>query len=69
MAIEIIKRFKVRRLRRILRTFTQKNINEMEKLNHRIRASIWLSTLRFGSSVLGVLPRILIDDDSTVKTV
>ena len=54
---------------RILRTFTQKNINEMETLNHRIRASIWRSALRFGSSVVGVLPRIVIDVDSTVKTV
>ena len=38
---------------RILRTFTQKNINEMETLNHRIRASIWRSALRFGNSVVG----------------
>ena len=38
---------------RILRTFRQKNINEMETLNHRIRASIWRSALRFGSSVVG----------------
>ena len=54
---------------RILRTFRQKNINEMETLNHRIRAGIWHSALRFGSSVVGVLPRIVIDVDSTVKTV
>ena len=45
------------------------NINEMETLNHRIRAGIWRSTLRFGSSAVGVLPRIVIDVDSTVKTV
>ena len=44
---------------RILRTFTQKNINEMKKLNHRIRAVIWRSALRFGSSVVRVLPRIV----------
>ena len=54
---------------RILRTFTQRNINEMETLNHRIRASIWRSALRFGSSMVRVLPRIVIDVDSTVKTV
>ena len=54
---------------RILRTFRQKNINEMETLNHRIRASIWRKTLRLGSSVVWVLPRIVIDVDSTVKTV
>ena len=36
---------------RILCTFRQKNINEMETLNHRIRAGIWRSALRFGSSV------------------
>jgi len=52
---------------RILRTFRQRNINEMETLNHRIRAGIWRSALRFGSSVVGVLPRIVIDVDSTVK--
>ena len=43
---------------RKLRTFTQKNINEMEPLNHRIKASIWRSALRFGSSLIGVLPGI-----------
>ena len=53
---------------RILR-FPQKNINKMETLNHRMRASIWRSVLRFGNSVVGVLPRIVIDVDSTVKTV
>jgi len=52
---------------RILRTFRQKNINEMEMLNHRIRAGIWRSALRIGSSVVGVLPGIVIDVDSTVK--
>ena len=41
----------------------------MEILNHRIRSSIWRKALRFGSSVVGVLPRIVIDVDSTVKTV
>ena len=51
----------------ILRIFTQKNINEMETLNHEIRASIWRSALRFGSSVVGVLPSIVIDVDPTVK--
>ena len=40
----------------------------METLNHRIRASIWRNTLRLGSSVVWVLPRIVIDVDSTVKT-
>ena len=54
---------------RILRTFRQKNINQMETLNHRIRASIWRKALRFGSRVVVVLPRIVIDVDSTVKTV
>ena len=49
--------------------FTQQNVNEMETLIHRIRVGIWHSALRFGSSVFGVLPRIVIDVDSTVKTV
>ena len=53
---------------RILRTFTQKNINEMESLNHRIRAGIWRKALRSGTSIVGVLRRLVIDVDSTVKT-
>ena len=44
----------------------QKNINEMETLNQRMRASIWRSALRFGNSVVGVLPRNVIDVDSLV---
>jgi hypothetical protein len=54
---------------RILRTFRQKNINEMETLNHRIRASIWRKAFQFCCSVVGVLSRIVIDVDSTVKIV
>ena len=54
---------------RILRTFTQRNINDMETLNHRIRASIWRSALQLGSSMVRASPRIVIDVDSTVKTV
>ncbi len=53
---------------RILRTFTQKNINEMESLNHRIRAGIWRKALRSGTSIVGVLHCLVIDVDSTVKT-
>ena len=53
---------------RILRTFTQKNINEMESLNHRIRAGIWRKALRSGTSIVGVLRRLVIDVDYTVKT-
>ncbi len=52
----------------ILRTFTQKNINEMESLNHRIRAGIWRKALRSGTSIVGVLHCLVIDVDSTVKT-
>ena len=54
---------------RILCTLRQRNINEMETLNHRIRASIWRSALRLGSSMVRASPRIVIDVDSTVKTV
>ena len=53
---------------RILRTFTQKNIHEMESLNHRIRAGIWRKALRSGTSNVGGLCSLLIDVDSTVKT-
>ncbi len=47
---------------RILRTFTQKNINERESLNHRIRAGIWRKALRSGKSNVGVLPRLEIEE-------
>ena len=53
---------------RILRTFTQKNIHEMESLNHRIRAGIWRKALRSGTSNVGGLRHLVIDVDSTVKT-
>ena len=53
---------------RILRTFTQKNIHEMESLNHRIRAGIWRKALRSGTSIVGMLYCLVIDVDSTVKT-
>ncbi len=46
---------------RILRTFTEKNINEMESLNHRIRGGIWRKALRSAKSNVGVLPRLVID--------
>ena len=53
---------------RILRTFTQRNINEMESLNHRIRAGIWRKVLQSGTSNVGVSACLVIDVDSTVKT-
>ena len=40
----------------------------MESLNHRIRAGIWRKALRSGTSNVGVLRRLVIDVDSTVKT-
>ena len=44
---------------RILRTFTQKNINQIETFNHRIRANIWRNALRLASSMVEILPRIV----------
>ena len=38
---------------RLLRTFTQKKINEIETLNHIINASIWHCALRLDNSVVG----------------
>ena len=54
---------------RLLRTFNHRHINDMEKLNHRLRGRIWRKALRTGKSKISVAPCKVIDVDSTVKTV
>ena len=56
-------------LGRIFRTFTQRHINEMELLIHRFRGKIWRAALRAGKSKVSVAPCIVIDVDSTEKTI
>lgn len=54
---------------RLLRTFKERHINELETLTHRIRAKIWRQALRSGKNLVGAMSTLVIDVDSTVKTV
>jgi hypothetical protein len=54
---------------RLLRTFTQSHINDLELLNHRLRGRIWRKALRSGKSKIGFGSCLLVDVDSTEKTV
>jgi hypothetical protein len=53
---------------RLFRTFSQRHINDLEVLNHRLRARIWRKVLRSGRNKVGVAPCIVVDVDSTEKT-
>lgn len=54
---------------RLLRTFTQSHVNDMELLNHRLRGRIWRKALRSGKSKIRCIYCLLVDVDSTEKTV
>ena len=54
---------------RLFRTFKERHINELETLTHRIRAKIWRQALRSGKYLVGAMSTLVIDVDSTVKTV
>lgn len=54
---------------RLLRTFTLRHINNLEVLNHRLRARIWRKGLRSGKSKVGAAHCLTVDVDSTEKTV
>jgi hypothetical protein len=54
---------------RLLRTFNQRHVNDMEKLNHCLRGRIWRKALRAGKSKVSIAPCKIIDVDSTEKTV
>jgi len=53
---------------RLLRTFKEQHINELETLTHKIRAKIWRQALRSGKNLVGARSTLVIDVDSTVKT-
>ena len=54
---------------RLFRTFSQRHINDMEVLNHRLRGRIWRKALRSGKSRVGIAQCMVVDVDSTEKTV
>jgi hypothetical protein len=54
---------------RLFRTFTQRHINNLEELNHRLRARMWRKGLRSGKSKVGAAHCLVVDVDSTEKTV
>jgi hypothetical protein len=54
---------------RIFKETNEEQIVLLESLNHRLRGRIWKMALRSGVSKIGVVQQILIDVDSTVKTV
>jgi hypothetical protein len=54
---------------RLMRTFRQSHINEMETLVHRMRARLWRYALRNGKNNVGAMGCFVVDCDSTVKTV
>ncbi len=54
---------------RLLRTFTLRHINNLEVLNHRLRARMWRKGLRSGKSKVGASQCLVVDVDSTEKTV
>ena len=56
-------------LGRLFRTFSYRHINNLEVLNHRLRARMWRKALRCGKSKIGAMPCRVVDVDSTVKTV
>lgn len=56
-------------LGRLLRTFKQRHIAALEVLNQRLRAKVWRKALRAGKSKVSVAPCLVIDVDSTEKTV
>ncbi|WPD25093.1 MAG: IS1380 family transposase [Candidatus Electrothrix scaldis] len=54
---------------RLFRTFSYRHINNLEVLNHRLRARMWRKGLRSGKSKVGAAHCLVVDVDSTEKTV
>lgn len=55
-------------LGRLFRTFHERQIVQLETLNHRLRGKFWRKALRSGKSTLAVRQCRVIDVDSTEKT-
>jgi hypothetical protein len=55
-------------LGRIFRTFAERQVYQLEVLNHRLRGRFWRKALRNGTSTIAMRPCRVIDVDSTEKT-
>jgi hypothetical protein len=55
-------------LGRIFRTFAERQVYQLELLNHRLRGRFWRKALRSGASTIAMRPCRVIDVDSTEKT-
>jgi hypothetical protein len=55
-------------LGRLFRTFRERQVCQLETLNHRLRGKFWRKALRSGVSTIAVRPCRVIDVDSTEKT-
>ena len=55
-------------LGRLFRTFRERQVSQLETLNHRLRGKFWRKALRSGVSTIAVRSCRVIDVDSTEKT-
>ena len=55
-------------LGRLFRTFGQRQVSELETVNHIMRGKIWKKALRSGKSNVAAMPCRIVDCDSTEKT-
>ena len=53
---------------RLFRTFHERQVSQMETLNHRLRGKFWRQALRSGKSTIAARQCRVVDVDSTVKT-
>ena len=53
---------------RLFRTFRQRQVSQLETLNHRLRGKFWRQALRSGKSTIAARQCRVVDVDSTVKT-
>ncbi|MDD3815936.1 MAG: IS1380 family transposase [Desulfocapsaceae bacterium] len=55
-------------LGRLFRTFRERQVSQLEILNHRLRGKLWGKALRKGTSTIATRTCRVVDVDSTVKT-
>ena len=55
-------------LGRLFRTFRERQVSQLETLNHRLRAKSWREALKKGTSTIAIRSCRVIDVDSTEKT-
>ena len=55
-------------LGRLFRTFRERQVSQLETLNHRLRGKVWRKALRSGASSIAIRACRVVDVDSTEKT-